>query len=173
MNIFFLDTNIKKSAEYHVDKHCIKMRLELAQIACVAHHVTGTNTSIIPYKRTHQNHPSAIWTRESLANYNYVVELGFALCDEKDFRYSVKPQDCRAVFEWLKMNQPNIADIGLTRPKLAINWDLLNINEIQQDHINGESDFEWAVRNYRAYYNDGKQHLYAWKNRSKPYWINS
>lgn len=76
-------------------------------------------------------------------------------------------------FEWLKNNQPNITDIGLTRPKLAINWDLLNINEIQQDHINDESDFEWAVKNYRAYYNDGKQHLYAWKNRSKPYWINS
>ena len=171
MNIFFLDTDIKESVKFHVDKHVVKMRLELAQIACVAHHVTGTNPSVIPYNPTHQNHPSAIWTRESLSNYNYVVDLGIALCDELFFRYGTPFQKCYGVFAWLKENQPNIIDIGLTRPKLAINWDLLSINEIPQDIENDETDFEWAVKNYRAYYNDGKQHLYAWKNRTKPEWI--
>ena len=28
MNIFILDTNPRKCAEYHVDKHCIKQLLE-------------------------------------------------------------------------------------------------------------------------------------------------
>lgn len=28
MNIFVLDNNPKKCAEYHVDKHCVKMILE-------------------------------------------------------------------------------------------------------------------------------------------------
>jgi hypothetical protein len=165
MNIFFLDTDIKKSAEYHVDKHVVKMRLELAQIACVAHHMSGTNPNVIPYKKTHENHPSAIWTRESLANYNYVVDLGLALCDELRFRFDTPHQKCIDVFVWLKMYKPNIPDIGLTKPKLAINFDLLTINKTLQ--LDNESDFEWAVKNYRAYYADGKQHLYSWKRRQK------
>lgn len=171
MNIFFLDSDIKKSAEYHVDKHVVKMRLELAQIACVAHHITGTNPNIIPYKKTHQNHPSAIWTRESLANYNYVVDLGLALCDELKFRFNTPHQKCIEVFEWLKFNQPNIEDIGLTRPRLAINFEEYYISEQLQDFINNETDFEWAIKNYRNYYKKGKIHLFSWKNRNKPYWL--
>lgn len=171
MNIFFLDSDIKKSAEYHVDKHVVKMRLELAQIACVAHHMTGTNTNIIPYKKTHQNHPSAIWTRESLANYNYVINLGLALCDELEFRFNTPYQKCYEVFNWLKENQPNIVDIGLTRPKLAINFEEYYIKEQIQDYVNNESDFDWAIKNYREYYKKGKTHLYAWKKRNKPNWL--
>ena len=171
MNIFFLDSDIKTSAQYHVDKHVVKMRLELAQIACVAHHMTGTNPLIIPYKKTHFNHPSAIWTRESLSNYNYVVDLGFALCDELEFRFNTPYQKCREVFEWLKLNQPNIEDIGLTRPKLAINFEEYGFSEQIQNYVFEESDFEWAIKNYREYYKNSKQHLYAWKNRNKPYWL--
>ena len=171
MNIFFLDTDIKTSAQYHVDKHVVKMRLELAQLACGAHHVTGTNPSIIPYKLTHKNHPSAIWTRESLSNYNYVIELGLALCDELKFRNGTEFQKLYEVFEWLKNNKPNIEDKGFTRPRLAINFEQIGVNELVQKHLNDETDLEWAVNNYRQYYNVGKQHLYAWKNRTKPYWI--
>ena len=171
MNIFFLDTDIKKSAEYHVDKHVVKMRLELAQIACVAHHMTGTDSDLIPYKKTHQNHPSAIWTRESLSNYNYVVDLGIALCDELKLRFNTPHQKCYGVFAWLKSHQPNIEDKGLTRPRLAINFVEYGFEEIIQDMIYEESDFEWAVKNYREYYKNGKQHLYSWKNRTKPYWL--
>ncbi len=169
MNIFFLDTDIKKSAEYHVDKHVVKMRLELAQIACTIHHIVSINKSNIPYKPTHRNHPSTVWARESIDNYNYVVDLGMALCDELRFRFDTPFQRCHEVFAWLKLNQPDLPDIGFTKPKLAINWNLLSVNEIPQD--NEESDLDWAVKNYRAYYNDGKQHLYAWKRRTKPEWI--
>ena len=40
MNIFFLDTDTKKCAEYHCDKHVVKMILETAQLLCGVHHVT-------------------------------------------------------------------------------------------------------------------------------------
>jgi hypothetical protein len=169
MNIFFLDSDIKKSAEYHVDKHVVKMRLELAQLACTTHHLSGTNPQIIPYKKTHQNHPSAIWARESLANYNYIVDLGLALCDELRYRFNTPNQKCEETLIWLKNNKPNIPDNGLTKPRLAINWDLLTINKTLQ--LENESDFDWAIKNYRAYYKHGKQHLYSWKNRIKPEWL--
>ena len=37
MNIFVLDTDIDKCAEYHVDKHIVKMPLEAAQMLCTNH----------------------------------------------------------------------------------------------------------------------------------------
>jgi len=34
MNIFVLDISPKKAAEYHLDKHVVKMNVEYAQIMC-------------------------------------------------------------------------------------------------------------------------------------------
>ena len=36
MNLFYLDEDLDKCAEYHVDKHIVKMPLEVAQILCTA-----------------------------------------------------------------------------------------------------------------------------------------
>lgn len=38
MNIFILDENPQKCAEYHCDKHVVKMILETAQILCTVRH---------------------------------------------------------------------------------------------------------------------------------------
>ena len=45
MNIFFLDYDVKKCAQYHVDKHVVKMILETAQLLCGVHHVTVHDTA--------------------------------------------------------------------------------------------------------------------------------
>jgi len=34
MNLFYLDDDLDKCAEAHVDKHIVKMPLEVAQICC-------------------------------------------------------------------------------------------------------------------------------------------
>ena len=36
MNLFYLDNDLDKCAEYHVDKHVNKMILEAAQLLCTA-----------------------------------------------------------------------------------------------------------------------------------------
>ena len=36
MNLFYLDEDLDKCAEYHVDKHIVKMPLEAAQILSTA-----------------------------------------------------------------------------------------------------------------------------------------
>jgi hypothetical protein len=36
MNLFYLDKNLDRCAEYHVDKHIVKMPLEVAQILCTS-----------------------------------------------------------------------------------------------------------------------------------------
>ena len=43
MNIFYLDKDPKKAAEYSCDKHVVKMILESAQMLCTAHRVQDGN----------------------------------------------------------------------------------------------------------------------------------
>ena len=87
MNIFILDKDVKKCAQYHCDKHVVKMILETAQLLCGVHHVTAHDTAHVPYKLSHKNHPCAIWARESFSNYVYLCELGLELCKEYTHRY--------------------------------------------------------------------------------------
>lgn len=162
MNIFFLDSNIEKCAQYHVDKHVVKQRLELAQLACTAHHILGDiETSKIPYKPTHKNHPSAIWVRESLFNYMYVVNLGLELCKEMRHRFNTPHQKTEEVLLWLKENPIQVKDLFITKPKLAVGEKIIEIDDY----------WNYAVDNYRNYYNETKQHLFKWSKRETPYWI--
>ena len=162
MNILFLDSDIKKCAQYHVDKHVVKQRLELAQLACTAHHVLGDiDSSKIPYKPTHKNHPSAIWVRESLFNYMYVVNLGLELCKEMRHRFNTPHQKTEEVLLWLKENPIQVNDCFMSKPKLAVGEKI----------IENDDYWNYAVDNYRNYYNETKQHLFKWSNRETPEWI--
>jgi hypothetical protein len=89
MNIFFLDENPTLSAQYHVDKHVVKMILETAQLLCSVHHTTPQVTPQVPYKLSHKNHPCAVWARQSLSNYLYLCELGLELGKEYTHRLSL------------------------------------------------------------------------------------
>ena len=55
MNIFILDKDVKKCAQYHVDKHVVKMILETAQLLCGVHHMLPEPTPDVPYKLSHKN----------------------------------------------------------------------------------------------------------------------
>jgi hypothetical protein len=162
MNIFFLDENPKLSAQYHVDKHVVKMILETAQLLCSVHHMTDqvtykypTSTLQVPYKLSHKNHPCAIWVRESLSNYLYLCELGLELGKEYTYRYGKKHKSIE-VIEWCIVNKPNIPDIGFTKPAMAMP------DEFKVDSV---------VESYRNYYMGAKKELASWKKREKPLWF--
>ena len=53
MNIFVLDNEVEKCAEYHCDKHVIKMILESAQMMSAVVRLQGYD---VGYKLTHKNH---------------------------------------------------------------------------------------------------------------------
>ena len=77
MNIFFLDENPQLNAQYHCDKHVVKMILETAQLLCSVHHMCDEVD--VPYKLAHKNNPCSIWCRKSLTNYLALCELGLEL----------------------------------------------------------------------------------------------
>jgi hypothetical protein len=122
MNIFFLDFNPQKAAEYHCDKHVVKMILETAQLLYSAHwELAPTGLPEGAYRKTHVNHPCAIWVRESLSNYRWLADLGYWLCREYRFRYGNKTHKTEAHILWLRANHPaGIVDIGATPPRQAM-----------------------------------------------------
>ena len=84
MNIFVTSECPKESAKYLDDKRTCKMVLETAQLLSTAVRLAGRE---VGYKATHANHPCSIWTRESSANFDWVVDHGLALAAEYSNRY--------------------------------------------------------------------------------------
>lgn len=179
MNIFYLDNDPRTCAEMHVDKHCVKMILEYAQLLSTAHRVLDGHLMVgvsyagrkytswilsdqrhdILYKSTHINHPSAIWVRQSKRNYMWLTELLDKLCSEYTHRYEkVHKVERMGLMELLKNQFPKNLPIGLfTEPPPAM-----------PDHYKIAGD---AIQSYKNYYLGDKQRLFSWKKRERPSWI--
>jgi hypothetical protein len=144
MNIFYLDANHKTNAKYHLDKHVVKMVTEYAQLLSGAVRYSGIDAG---YKITHINHPSAIWTRESIDNWIWLRDLAEALNYEFMYRYNhIKNHKA---FD-------KILSLGITPFRLAMPDDV---------------KVEDPIQSYRNYYNVYKQHIATWTNRDMPEWF--
>lgn len=140
MNIFFLHWNPKLAAEYHCDKHVIKMIIETAQLLYSAHWMLNSQLPANAYKLAHKNHPCSIWTRQSITNYMWLCSLGLWLCQEYRFRYGdKKTHKTEAHLRWLFENPPReIPYRGMTNPAQAM-----------PDHFKCEEN---PIRAYRKFY---------------------
>ena len=154
MNIFLLDWDVRKCAQYHVNCHSTKMCVEYAQLLCGAHHMTGSSLEI-PYRLSHKNHPCSIWVRESLSNYYYLCELGLELCKEYTYRYG-KRHKSQEVIEWCVMNPIEIEDKDITEPPRA---------------MPEEYKVKDVIQSYRNYYIGAKKDFAVWKGREVPQWF--
>ena len=152
MNIFYLDKEPRLCAQYHVDKHVVKMILETAQLLSTTHWMSGSEG---PYRQTHKNHPSAVWARSNKSNYTWLCELGMELCKEYTHRYG-KTHKTQQHIEWLSINIPNIPDGEFAQPTLAMPEQYKS-----EDHI----------KSYQLYYVKDKSHLHSWKKREIPEFI--
>ena len=152
MNIFVLDNDHKKCAEYHCDKHTVKMILEYAQI--LSTNVRIVNDCEVGYKITHRNHPCTVWARQSLSNWLWLKKLSFHLNEEYKYRYGhVRNHKSYDVIESLPA--PNIPDMGLTPFAQAM-----------PDYCKSDD----AVDAYRRYYILEKKDIVNWKKRNLPNW---
>lgn len=161
MNIFYLDHNPYIAAQWHGDKHVVKMIVETAQMLSTAHHILlpdKDNRSL--YKPTHKNHPCNIWVRETESNYNWTFQLLEGLCYEFYFRRS-KIHATQRLLKLLENPPDNIPKTSYrTKPALA----MPTIFKTKS-----------AVYSYRRYYkskfNEGIV-SYDWsEKRKKPWWL--
>lgn len=155
MNIFFLDPDFNACAQAHVDRHVVKIITEANQCMACAY-----PRGVAPYRHSYFNHPMTVWVRSSFSNFNWVVNYCLALCQEYTYRYN-KIHAGEAVVNWYCNNLPQITDLGFTEPPRCFGdfkEKIPTTNNVFQD--------------YRNYYLIGKRHLFTWKNRPVPHWIN-
>lgn len=180
MNLFFLDQDLDKCAEYHIDKHVTKMVLETAQLLTTAvwvdryigfvprkltHEELGVikdvkratpnidNRVFTRYLSTHENHPSAVWVRSSLENFYWTVCYANALASEAVYRGYKYHASCAEVN---RMPDPvNLPDHGFTKFALAM-----------PDQLKSDD----PIASYRKFYMLDKHPFASWKRRGKPHW---
>lgn len=180
MNLFYLDENLDRCAEYHIDPHVGKMQLEAAQlltttvwidkhIGFVPRKLTSEELGVINdlkrrepdidsrnftrYLPTHINHPSAVWVRSSLEHYYWTVNYVNALNSETIYRGNKPHASCAEVN---RMPEPTrLPDMGWVPPTLAMPDTLKS-----SDHI----------ASYRMFYMLDKWPFASWKVRGKPEW---
>ena len=156
MNIFFLDKDPVIAAQYHCDKHCVKMILESAQLLSTAHRVLDEDDAHPDlYKVAHKNHPSTIWTRSSEDHYIWLYELFRNLSIEFSNRYS------KVHLSWSKLGflldslPKNIKDNGWVDPP-----------QCMPDYCKTDN----TVEAYRTYYKSEKASFCTWKTQEPIWW---
>lgn len=153
MNIFILDENPKTCAQYHCDKHVVKMIVETAQLLCSVHWMVGSEAQ---YKLSHKNHPCSVWSRECIENYIWLCQLGLELCSEYSYRYG-KTHKSQKIIEWCLSNLPNIKHNG----------SITNFALAMPEQYKSPS----TIQSYRDYYIYEKSGIATWKNREIPQWF--
>lgn len=159
------------------------MILEYSQLLSTAHRVldgrettvkskTGRNVKrwvlndereSILYSATHVNHPSAVWCRQSSANYMWLAELLEECCKEYTYRYGkIHKVESSGLMQTLKNIFPkNITEKPFTQPTPAMP---------DECKVVGDS-----IQSYRNYYVMNKSHLWSWKGkinrRTEPNWF--
>lgn len=161
MNLFVLALNPFESAQYHCDKHVVKMVLETAQILCTAHWLCDGEIGEGWYQPTHTRHPVVRWCAECAGNYRYAYNMFMALSGEYEYRYG------REHLSWQKLGEvlvetpdyiderSDVQDFALAMPPGAL----------------GRVDPDSAVSAYRRYYLSHKYRLFKWTKRAVPWWV--
>jgi Pyrimidine dimer DNA glycosylase len=175
MNIFYLDRDPEQAAQYHCDKHVVKMILESAQLLSTAHRVldgvpvqgksaTGRNVKrwrldnefdSVYYSASHVNHPSAVWVRTSRQHYSWLHDLFNCLLNEYTFRYG-KIHKCEELLKPLWWIPHNLSNAPFEEPPQCMPDDCKDVFS--------------SVIAYRNYYKIHKASFAKWSVRPTPFW---
>jgi hypothetical protein len=176
MNIFILDEDVKKAAEYHVDKHIGKMILESCQLLQMTVELADSPDfnkffkKVLPHAKPtyktnsmHINHPCAKWVRLNPINYLYLCSLTYALSDE----YKRRKGKTHASFT----NTLNSGCLPTDRSIFDKLPSILNLDLTYLPCVPEEYKVGNVIESYREYYRKAKTHLHSWTNSEEPYWI--
>ena len=179
MNIFRLDDDPQICAQYHCDKHVLKMIIEYGQLLSTAHRLcdgiesrgssksgksevrvwklsNGLEDTL--YKASHVNHPSNVWVRSHKENYVWLCKLWIYLCEQYGLRYKKTHMTYIKLGDALCGNIPKNIDKGI------------NLSKFPQC-MPEECKREDAITAYRSFYRAHKREFATWKN-GIPEWFN-
>ena len=193
VNHFLIDLDTNLSAKHTCDQHVNRMILETCQLLYTAWHVNANELPAVkesepqPYKKTHTNHPTAIWTRAHENNYNHMVAYAFALNKEAIARYPDRKvehkcmQHLRRLQSWGYPKKEKQEPIVKKRKRKETIYASVDLPEgltkiplcMPQEFIVKKGDCYSALKSYRKYYRSKELTMkrgMTWK-RNKPTWF--
>lgn len=180
MNIFYLSHDPVEAAQFQCNAHVPKMIVETAQMLSTAHRVldgklviakSKSNRNIkywelddsrepVLYKPTHVNHPSAVWIRETVDNYEWAYKHFMGLCNEFRHRYGKIHLSELKLASMLAVTPNKLNQKGLTNVPLAMGSNPECIDK---------SD---PVGSYRKFYQTKQERFkMVWTKRPVPEWF--
>jgi len=190
MNIFLLsdstdyEHHLVLQAEYHCDRHVVKMIAESTQLLVTAlespewHSVslelmTEYGMLCPPCKSlsvSQRNHPCAIWARAQLHTIYYLARLAVELCHEHQLRYPLSAR--HAYFGWLESLVDALESYAESGGKVFKLPEKFPVAISDRPELRSfATPHQEAVTYYRSYYFRTKRHFATWKNRGVPMWF--
>ena len=190
MNIFLLsdstdyEEHIALQAQYHCDRHVVKMTAESTQMLVTA--IEHPDWYDLRWKlmsdygllhppckslaNSHRQHPCGVWTRAQLHTVYYLARLAVELCHEHQLRYPLSPR--HAYFDWLESlidALESFAEAKNVTFQLPTHFPVA-ISDRPELRSSATLHQE-AVTYYRSYYFRTKRHFATWKRRGVPMWF--
>lgn len=157
MNIFYLDDDMEKSVQYHVDRHVVKMPVEATQMMCtVARERCGVD---VGYRSIYINYPCTRWVGENQETFLWTARFAMALLNEYTYRYG-KHHATELVLAELAEHKDqilsNLPKGQFIEPPKVVSAEFKNLPTVEA---------------YRQYYIHVKSRLFKWTDRPVPDWI--
>ena len=191
MNIFILDSNIIKSAEYHNDFHVRKQVVEYAQIlATIKRKHTGKLESVYRIKYDSEKVKMHKFKLYVLPEDKFIYRFGLKIMDKPKIPvnvYEYHPcvlwaQKSSANYQYLyklfialsneyfyrfqKFNGASNYAAYLSKSPTFFQHHLTDFVQVVNDGCKNKN----PIIAYRSYYLKNKRHLATWRNRSIPHW---
>jgi len=195
MNLFYLDTDHDTNAQYHVDKHVVKMILEAAEMLSMAHIVarsvgfypdklpTDEYREAVLYKSTfkdkapedrdipyvgrdaHLNHPSTVWVRSSSENYYWTYCYMHSLEMERRYRNPNGVPEHKAYM----LTRTKLDDVPVVLARIPMTPFALAMGSMREAYPEYINDAD-PIGSYRRFYMADKSTFASWKYREPPPW---
>jgi len=174
VNIFCTNVDPVVSAQELCDQHC-RSKMQIESAILLQHCFSNETLKFAPPTKKgtsrksgkgYYNHPCSVWTRESKANFQWLVQHALAMFDERNYRWPNSSEHFTKTFiEWCKDNVDKTShckQTKLTPFAVAINpeskckavpgFEQMPVQEKYQHYIRLDKDFA------------------SWTKRSKPSW---
>jgi hypothetical protein len=177
----------------HCNIHCVKMILESVQLLYSVwwFYYEQSNCEpiwddIVPYKKTHINHPCAIWVRHNENHYKWLIDMCEELCKEYNIRYKKVHKSQEHLLHLKKIGYPPIEHCKLPERlhnKLSTHKTPKNCKFFlcaMEDSIFKEcavykNNSINCVKTYRNYYKYKEKYVFkrrmSWTTIYEPYWF--
>ena len=157
MEIYILDKDPQKLAEYLTDRDVVKMNYYILYTLNNAHVTIKSKYSSDMQYRIYMWHKMwTNWIVKSIDNYTYLLNFIPYIMNEVEYRFDRIQNKVETYRKWFSKHYPDLPKIGIIKPPLTIPIGCMT---------------NTTIDSYRNYYRMEKQHHYFWTRRERPRWI--